>query len=902
MTYRSLLSMGSNRAQRDKKIDTVCRNLWPSPRHGFFCVIALLLSLAGARPGWGADDRIHFDIPPDRADRALNLFAQQADVQLLYPYDLATGLTLERLSGRYTAYEGLKRLVAGTCLRAELGPRDQLILRANEKNYWGNSMTRCQRPGPLSALFTAILTTLHAVPITAQELPRPQVTAIEEMVVAARRREETVQSIPLSITALDQEALLSRNVKEAIDLQYMSPSLTITTGASGSVSLRGLGQGFGGSAPAVVSYLDEVALNTQNVAASVGFFDLQNVQVLKGPQGTLFGRNTTGGAIVYTSNRPIDSFEGYAKVTGGSHDLVELEGAINVPLVAETLALRISGQSREREGYVDNITTGKDMNNVDQQALRLGLLWQISDTVENYLAVNYLESDTNGSAYVLEGVRSAPTSPARMFYGNTFDTLLAQQQARGIRKVAANWPERSHQKNTLITDIITWEVNDRLTLKNIAHYSENDTPLNRTDFDGSPRRLIEIESRDASIDAKVDELQLQGNLFDQRLEFITGLYYEHITNKSAQYTYQFMDATVPSPIGPIPIASTQYQPTETVQRSKALFGQVTYDLGDFVDGLTLTAGARRTWDERDTERSPYLSNLASGFNFVCNPAPPAGQPCLYGAGAKWNQNTWTVGLDYQITPEAMVYVARRKGYKAGGFNAFAPSPSELLFNPELVTDWEVGAKLDWHLFGTQARTNIAAYRSKFDDIQRTDSFLNGTSFTNFITNTAEATIDGIELEITLLPTDALQIDLLYSYTDAGYDDYIDRNGNDLSDQPFASVSKNRASLRASYRVPISGEFGQLTLFADYAWQDEMVTNPVNDLSVRESTIDEYALINARVQWSNVMRSRFDVGLFGTNLADEEYVVGQVAAGDTLGFTNASYGPPRMWGIDLRYNF
>ncbi|MET0732882.1 MAG: TonB-dependent receptor plug domain-containing protein, partial [Casimicrobiaceae bacterium] len=375
--------------------------------------------------------------------------------------------------------------------------------------------------------------------------------ALEEIVVTARRREERLQSVPVAVTAIDENALRDRNVEDGLSLQYMSPSLSITSGPGGSVTLRGQGQVFGGAGPGVVSYLDEVAVSAMGASVPAAFFDLQNIQVLKGPQGTLFGRNTTGGAILFTSRRPADDFEGYAEIKLGDYDTREFEGALNVPLVAKRLLMRIAGQYREREGYTENIVTGKDMNNVDEQAARLGLTWRITDNVENYIVAHYFKSDYNGNGLTITDIRSnadqlantgSPITPVHAFYGPDYDIFLQQQRARGDRKVATNLRDTLQQENLLITDIFTWRLNDHLTLKNIAHYADMTTPMTRQDFDASQHRGVEVESPDVTMRPKIDELQLQGQLFGNTMDYVVGLYYEEVRTRTQQSTLQFLDA------------------------------------------------------------------------------------------------------------------------------------------------------------------------------------------------------------------------------------------------------------------------------------------------------------------------------------------------------------------------
>jgi iron complex outermembrane receptor protein len=483
-------------------------------------------------------------------------------------------------------------------------------------------------------------------------------------------------------------------------------------------------------------------------------------------------------------------------------------------------------------------------------------------------------------------------------YGDDYDQFLARQQQAGPRQVWINTPEETREDNRYVTDILTWTLSEQLTLKNLAHYSKYRRPVSLVDFDSSPRSALEVDSGAASSVARVNELQVLGESPDGNANFVLGLYREDVNSRSAQYTYQVQDAFTP---GGDSLAATQYQPTTIHELSKAIFGQATFRLSGAMEGLGVTLGARRTWDKRSTSRQPLVSRAATAYQFVCQIPVEPGDPCLSDAEGRWNESTWTLGLDYRLDPDTLWYLTSRKGYKAGGFNVFAPTPEDIVFEPETVRDVELGVKADWVLGSLSGRSNLALYHAEFDNIQRADAFFLGGDYKTLVTNVARAEIGGVEAEIALVPRDNLRLDIFYSWTRPSYLRYLNRLGQDLSDKPFPRAPEHQAGASVSYRAVISESGASVTFRADWFWQDRFFTNPIDGQTLSESRVAPYALANGRVEYENP-RFGVDLAFFVTNLMNRDFVQGVNSAGDTLGFTSVNYGAPRQWGLELHYEF
>jgi iron complex outermembrane recepter protein len=609
---------------------------------------------------------------------------------------------------------------------------------------------------------------------------------LTEVIVTARRVEERAQDVPISMTVYTQQQLDNRNIFNAADLAAYTPSLSANTnfGAeNSSYAIRGFVQDAGTQPSVAVYFADVVALRgpTQGTQAGDGagvgtFFDLQNVQVLKGPQGTLFGRNTTGGAVLFVPQKPTADLDGYVEGSIGNYDMWRVQGMINMPF-GDRVRARVAVDHQESNGYLNNMSGigPKDYNNVDYTAVRASLVVDVTNNVENYTIGSYSKSDNNGSVQKMIGCNSAgynPVNPAlggRNFIGVFSCSQLADEAARGFRfddlEAAVDSP-RSEIEQWQFINTTTWSATDSLKIKNIASYGEykdlQASPLFGTNwqvsklpfpypfvfFAGIPSVFTGIfpipggSSADQS--TYTEELQAQGSAMGQRLTYQAGAYFEWsdplelVGNQSPQLVACTSLATLncSDPIGqaltagisqqlgfpfPVHVGSVNYTAGKTSYRDHGLYAQASYGL---TDKLKLTGGLRETWDQQ-TNNSTRITN-----NFAVLPLPPGIPPagatatctdpssapsCDESLEKKSNKPTWLIGLDYKPTEEVLVYGKYARGYRAGGVFANAPTDHRI-FDPEKVDSYELGLKSTFAP-AVHGLFNVAAFYNDFSDQQ-----------------------------------------------------------------------------------------------------------------------------------------------------------------------------------------
>jgi len=737
-------------------------------------------------------------------------------------------------------------------------------------------------------------------------------SGLEEIVVTARRREEKLQSVPITITAFTAADLIEKNITSAQDLTVYVPSLIMNNNAGfgRGYSLRGQTASLG-AGPAVVAYFAEVPLvNGQTGSGTFQggtgpglFYDLANVQVLNGPQGTLFGRNTTGGAVLFTPQKPTNEFEGYGQFTVGSYNWHELEAAVNVPIVSDKVLLRLSGDVSMRDGYTTDVGKffpGKDYDNRNFWAFRGSLVLRPTDDFENYTIFSSLYRDENGPGSSITAVN--PASEIVAAYGAaTVNAYLAQQLARGPRETELNSPQIDKEWDYSVIDVARLDLNEAFSIKNIAAYQVDKNSANLTDFDGTPFVVQDLyapkhEPWAAASQQYSEELQFNGKALDDTLTFTVGGYLEYSspTNKPE------FDVAEPTPIGGGAFENIfVVAQSGSTQRSQAAYGQAVYDLSglwDGLEGLKLTGGYRYTWDYRSDFSNIYLPT----FGNLCAEKAGFVPDCTLASSGHFHAPTWTAGLDYQVLPQTLLYVKGSRGYKSGGFNLATPAQSAFSqFKPEYVTDVEIGVKSDWELMGVKARTDLSAYHDDYSNIQRSvTELINGIS-APVTENAATATIQGIEFQGSVVPVQGTEISLTYSLTDAKYDNFVDPLAGNMSDLEFPFVPKNKFSGTVRQTLPIPAELGDLSLSATYSVQSHVRGDSTFSPT---GIIEGYGLLNLRADWKNVYGMPLDVSMFVTNATDEVYVTKNFGLYDVFGIQDVEYGEPRMIGAQIRYHF
>ncbi len=761
-------------------------------------------------------------------------------------------------------------------------------------------------PAKFSFDFSALLVASAAIAtmaplqhLHAQETDAPpmaQVNGLEEIVVTARRRNEDIQTVPIAITLMSGEDLRNKQVETVADLQHFVPSLialNATNRDSDQLSIRGL--------PGVVAYFAEAPVTSALSAAASGtgsgsgaglYYDLQSVEVLKGPQSTLFGGTTTGGAILFEPKKPTSDYEGYAQIALGNYNDRELEAAVNIPVIAEKLLIRIAGQTQQRDGFTEDITDHKDLDNRNYYAARIGVTLQPSDDIDNYFVYSSYYSDTNGTGEKLTAVN--PDSPAALAFGQSLYQALALQTALGPRQTALDTPEISKEYNFSFTDIAQWRMSDTITLRNIAAYTESKY-LFRWDLDGSTLPIVASTNPSGwtnNLGAYSEELQLQGRSFNDSLIWTTGtfLQFVHPIGYSNVQSIEF-----DTPLNTV-IQNPLTAAGKTTTKEQAVYAQATYDLGSALEalsGLKATGGYRYSWD--------YASNLQDNFNGKgqCESDPTLSVPnCASAISGHFNQGTWTMALDYQLTPGTLLYATGRRGYNPGGFNVYAPTPDERKYQPEHLVDVEAGVKSNWALWDMQGRTALDAFHDHYTNIQRNVAVVGAAGINTITENAALATLEGIEFEGTLVPIKSVELTGLYAYSNSRYDEYQSPSAGNLSGLPFTGGPRNQYSATGKYNLPVADRLGKVSVSATYSWQGHI------QFSDRElgGIIPPHGLLDLRMDWDDLAGRPLDASFFMTNATDQTYIAGGTVVYSALGVNPVIYGEPRMWGFQLRYRF
>jgi len=786
------------------------------------------------------------------------------------------------------------------------------------------------------------------------------VSGVEDILVTARRKEERNQDVPVAITAFGNERLQEMNIVSTQNLQSSVPSLVVGANGQGqrdveSPTIRGQGATFQAS-PGVAVYMAEAPLPGALTISSQGgpgnYLDLQNVQVLKGPQGTLFGRNTTGGAVLLSPQKPTDRMEGYVQLQGGNFNDREVQAVVNIPVIEDKLLVRFAGEIVDRDGYTKDINWNKDRDDKHYWTGRLGVTWRPTDKIENYLMGYNTQSRSNGTGIVHRGFNLAAYGPAGYGICDTtvpgvpalaapcslYQDLTDAQTARGERTVAHSADDYLKVETWGVTDILDLQLSDSLTFRNIANYSKlkvyysydsDGTIAGGSDINPFTQRSIPRDD----LQQYSEEAQFQGNALGGRLSYVAGAFYF----KSEPDGLQGYGSVNVCPIGFGAFCTTYAGAGDgatspfnaravygVTNESKALYAQGTYDLGGVVkalDGLRLTLGYRYTWDKVDGFAS--LFGAAPGGGFVCSNssalvADPAA--CEFSSTLESERPTWTAGLDYKLRPDLLVYGKISRGYKAGGFNTYAVRPTTRTFGPEEVTSYEVGFKSDFTVQDMPVRLNAGVFLTEYEKIQRATGDFNAATLASGaqILSTASAKIRGIEIETVVKPTTYLELGANYSYIDAEYDSFdytvsspfghedcsgavIPFGGTaNLSCLPLQYIAPNIANVYARLNIR-----DNLSLFVNYAWTDDQHTEALQlEKNQPGERLESYGLLNATLDWKGISGSNIDLAVFATNLTDETYRISNtdIYQAGSVGTWGTIYGEPRMVGARLRYNW
>jgi iron complex outermembrane recepter protein len=734
---------------------------------------------------------------------------------------------------------------------------------------------------------------------------------LEEIIVTARRRDENLQVVPISVAVLNATQLDQQSVLTAGDLSRAVPGLSIQSTAANradtTFSIRGQGETFGEAAPGVVPYFAEVP-NFGSASTSGGappIYDLQSVQVLKGPQGTLFGKNTTGGAVLFVPQMPTDQFDGYIDSRFGNYGTADVEGAFGGPIVGDKLMFRVSGQSLNRAGYTIYQLDGAKLDNLNRQSGRGILTFKPVENFENTTIVQIQRNRENGSGAVLTGISLDPAiNVGAVAVAPQLQQQLAEQQSLGIHRVLGNDPNHFVVRNSEGgINTTTWKVDDLLTFKNIASYTESQAGQSY-DLDATNLTLLHVLNPAGNINKQLTE-EFQAQVHVGPVNGVLGYYYEDVWNPYA-LGYRIQEPS--SGLGPLaafgPIADIgDYGSGES--KSRAVFGQVDWKA---TEQLALTAGARYTSD-------PVTSGVSNTVLFLPQVPPPFGPVLTLQSSPQLNHTfdavTWNVAADYTVNPNLNVYGTVRKGFKQGGFNGTALLPADKSFQPEFNTDYELGIKGENVVGGWQVRYAADAFYDHYTNIQRFENIVELGIPQTITKNAAAGYIAGAEFQLTVIANQYLQVTAAYTYLDAKYTDWTDPVNGNLSGQRFPNTPQSQLTLTPLVTIPVPANAGTVTAQSNIYYQSSVATDPFNvpngvptvDLDALGANLGKaYTRVDFRADWGHIYGSRFSTALYVTNAFNKAYIIGtdnQLNA--AAGTVSALYGEPRMYGIELRYD-
>lgn len=693
-------------------------------------------------------------------------------------------------------------------------------------------------------------------------------TQVDELIVTAQKRSESVQQVPAAITALGSQALQQRGVSQVSDLQFIVPSLQ-TGKLLGQTALTIRGVGLNQGSPGVAIHVDGV-YQARPSMGDLAQTDLERVEVLRGPQGTLYGRNANGGVVNFITKAPTDTFEGYVLGSYASYDETRLQTVINVPFNDRIRARLVLDRWNREDGFVKNVIPGgQDLDKGESLSGRLRVSADLTDNLTLDLGVSALHA-TGPSLYFTLHNPPTPTSVALNPY--LADAIIPTDPWR----TSANDPVSSNRSFASGDATLTWNL-DAVTIKSITGYSRladrylsDDDSFNLSAFPAS---------RNARSNTLTQEFNVSGALGP--VDLVGGLFYMADSEYYMQQ-YDFRLGIYPLPPGSI----LHFETFKHDTRTYAAFTDATWNV---TDRLRLLGGVRFSKDIQKSTQRNYLQ-----FNINGVALPPTYTCPLQTNDVEWSSTTPRIGAQYDLNDDANVYGTVSKGFKVGGFNAFACNN---VFEPEKLTAYEAGIKS--RLLDRTLTLNASIFYYDYTNLQLNQV----VGLTSLIKNAPAAEIKGLEVEATWQPDSHWTINGNISLLDAKYTEFSnidslapelglqDVAGNYLNDAP-----KRSANAGVAYRTdPLS--FGRLTARADVSYRSTFYFREFNNPLDAQK---DYTLLNLALIWDSP-DEKYRVRLYGTNVTNEAHIV-RMGSSDNFGSRFVTWGAPRQVGVELKANF
>ena len=811
---------------------------------------------------------------------------------------------------------------------------------------------------------------------------------VGEIVVTATGTVQSIQTVPITVTFVDPLILRQENINRPSELKYTVPSLTIAP------SFNTLNNGFSvrGLAAGVTTYFAEGVCCTGN--ASVPFLDVENIQVLTGPQGTLFGRTSGSGAILIAPVRPdLNRRGGELRFAIGDYGQLQFTGTANLPIVADKFAVRLVVNTNKMGGFTEHLNGGHTLDEENNQQARLSLRLKTA-RFEDYAAAGMINIDQSASNEVLSAANVngialfnlSPAAGAAVLGGACTQAvslgvattvagcvqqrldLLAGQRAALVAESAriaqggksairfqpnatGGQPELLRLKDWNFLNVAQFDLDQlgvfKVSLKDIISFEKitNNTASPADGIGGLAEQSGAFNTSGVGanniLGNKVvanlgpytetfsNEAKIDIDASDGLLIATAGYFYSHTklpaTSVGTGNIFQIFGGVL-NPL--MNYNSAQGFQAGSFTEQTGLYGQTTVDASRFgLHGLKLTGGYRYSTDEQVDRRFPAVLTLPQG---VFTPGPTKTETALKTHGYNYN-----LSATEQVNDRLMVYVSQTRAYIPGGINVLIQGATNLpnykpIYDPQIVVAREIGTKLDFQVGGMVGRINAAAYHYDFTNIAVGFSGFTGTTSIAYTANVAAAKMKGIEVYGNIIPLENWQVRAAYNYNEAYYTDWTAsdphnaaRPGDaicspksqpqtcliDLTSNPFVRMPKNQGHVTVSYSPPIADNLGRLNLSATiYAqslvWFNSSAYRLMQVLPSAKPGISQkaYSVVNLRAEWRDFMGSGLDTALFVNNAGDKVYALAQTPQLLTLGFSVATYAPPRMFGIEVSKKF
>ncbi|TAK52256.1 MAG: TonB-dependent receptor [Gammaproteobacteria bacterium] len=684
-------------------------------------------------------------------------------------------------------------------------------------------------------------------------------TGLDEIVVTATKTGDTnLQETALAISSLGGEDLADLGIRAARELEYLVPSMqNLKVSHMPGLFIRGVGSSssFPAQSDAVGVYVDDV-YTARYTGLQIGLLDIQRVEVLRGPQGTIYGRNATAGAVRYITAQPTDTLDGYLEGEVGNVDRLALRGAVGGPLGGDTLKARIAFERESREGFVKDLSFGGDtIDDMARTAGRLKLQFTPSEHLDFLLTADYQEFENDGGVLVTEGAVPAALIAAGAQPFEPFESL------------AHDTPNEGYEHETELYSLVAnLRLPNEIRLKSVTSLGSHVYDQGRIDRDMTTLPMTNLEDFYFNYETFTQEFQLNGQW--GKLTWVGGLFYLN------EEQHMIIDVSLGSAASPIPVNVRYDQRAEWDSYAAYLSGSYAV-----TDRVSVTGGLRYTQDDLSGSKWNRTQVLLGGAW--------AGAPYMEDVESGWDDVSPRIGLEYRASDDVFLYGTVAKGFKSGGYD-LATTSVVPPFDPEYVWSYEVGAKTE--TLDRRLRTNLTLFYYDYKDLQVRSLIPSTVGVIYRVTNAGSATLKGAELEVAGKPVDALTLGANVTWLDGTYDELI---GPNLAGQP-TDMAGNRLIWTPEWAFNVFGSYdmrvgdrGVLKFRVNYAWRDQMYQDPLND------ALRSY---DSRSNWDAAIGfepddGRWSINVYGRNLTDEVWFSSKSAI---------SYGPARtdpnaFWG-------